>query len=1179
MKKINIEKYSEEIKKKFNVCYEIAKIARSKNLDPSLNVEIIPTYSLAQRAIGLVSTLHPEIKDERIEKRIKELEKEHGFLDLAVALIIAKEIAEEKYCKFVDKIKAMEAGIRVAIAYLTLGIVSSPVEGFIRLEERKTRDDKKYLAAFFSGPIRSAGGTAAALSVVIIDYIRKIFNYAKYDASEEEVKRGITEVYDYHERIANLQYLPSEKELEIILKNLPIQIDGDPSEKEVSNYKDLERIKTNKIRKGFCLVVAEGLALKAPKLFKKILQLKEKGIDLLEDFFWLKELKKDNKEEEKITPLSDYIKDIVAGRPILSHPSRRGGFRLRYGRTRMSGYSATAINPALTYILEDFLAIGTQLRTERPGKSSSLGICDFIDGPIVKLDDESVVKINDIDSAFKYKNRIKEIIFLGDILISYGDFFNRNHALMPVGYVEEWWYLELKEKLQNIIDNSSNFEEVKEAQELMERLKDYNYFNLPLKDVLIICKKYKVPLYPKYIFYWTEIDVEKIFKLVNWIKEGYFNDNLDFILPYSKFKKSLLKEEKRSLELIGLEHFVFADNIIIKSQEAFAFLLNLGILSSEDFFNKNKEELNKKIKSFEFKEKIEEVKEKNVLDFINKYSEFEIKDKAGSFIGARMGRPEKSKPKVLETQPNTLFPVGKEGGRLRSFNEALKKNYIKAEFPTFFCVNCKKETIYSYCEECGKETEKRWYCGKCKKLYNRDYCEHHGKIKPYRVKRIDIQYYFTKAQERIKINNNFLVKGVRGTSSSEHVVENLAKGILRAFYNLPVNKDGTIRYDATELPLTHFRPIEINTSVEKLRELGYLYDVYGKPLEREDQLLILMPQDIILPACKESLDERADEFFLRVANFIDDLLVRFYKMDPFYNAKTREDLIGHLMLCIAPHNAAGTVARIIGFSNTQTFLASPFLHGALRRDCDGDEAGFMLLLDALLNFSIKYIPSHIGGTQDCPVICNVIIKANEVDDMVFDIENVKEYSLEFYKAAQEFKLPNEIKIKKVKDFLETEKAFFIDYTHPLSSIDLANKCSAYKKLATMKEKVEKQLEIGEKIRAVDIKELVSLVITRHFLRDIRGNLRKFSIQQFRCSICNEKYRRPPLRGVCKCGGRIIFTIAEGTVKKYLQLAEDLANKYGVDDYLKQTLELTRLSIDNIFGRKETKQVNLDYFIE
>jgi DNA polymerase II large subunit len=41
---------------------------------------------------------------------------------------------------------------------------------------------------------------------------------------------------------------------------------------------------------------------------------------------------------------------------------------------------------------------------------------------------------------------------------------------------------------------------------------------------------------------------------------------------------------------------------------------------------------------------------------------------------------------------------------------------------------------------------------------------------------------------------------------------------------------------------------------------------------------------------------------------------------------------------------------------------------------------------------------------------------------------------------------------------------------------------------------------------------------------MRGNLRKFSMQGFRCVECNEIMRRPPLKGVCPiCQGKIIFT--------------------------------------------------------
>ena len=55
-----------------------------------------------------------------------------------------------------------------------------------------------------------------------------------------------------------------------LAKNLPVEIDGEPTEKlDVSNYKDLPRIETNKIRGGVALVTSM-VALKAPKLWKEI---------------------------------------------------------------------------------------------------------------------------------------------------------------------------------------------------------------------------------------------------------------------------------------------------------------------------------------------------------------------------------------------------------------------------------------------------------------------------------------------------------------------------------------------------------------------------------------------------------------------------------------------------------------------------------------------------------------------------------------------------------------------------------------------------------------------------------------------------------------------------------------------------------------------------------------------
>ena len=78
-------------------------------------------------------------------------------------------------------------------------------------------------------------------------------------------------------------------------------------------------------------------------------------------------------------------------------------------------------------------------------------------------------------------------------------------------------------------------------------------------------------------------------------------------------------------------------------------------------------------------------------------------------------------------------------------------------------------------------------------------------------------------------------------------MEHLAKGILRAKYELQVNKDGTIRFDGLNFQLLYFKPKEIYVSVEKLKEIGYTKDMDGKDLENDEQILELMPHDVLLP--------------------------------------------------------------------------------------------------------------------------------------------------------------------------------------------------------------------------------------------------------------------------------------------------------------------------------------------
>jgi DNA polymerase II large subunit len=128
----------------------------------------------------------------------------------------------------------------------------------------------------------------------------------------------------------------------------------------------------------------------------------------------------------------------------------------------------------------------------------------------------------------------------------------------------------------------------------------------------------------------------------------------------------------------------------------------------------------------------------------------------------------------------------------------------------------------------------------------------------------------------------------------------------------------------------------------------------------------------------------------------------------------------------------------------------------------------------------------------------------------------------------------------------------------------------------MKEKVEAQLDIAKKIRAVDVKDAAKRIIEKHFLRDIIGNLRAFANQSYRCPKCNKTYRRIPLSGNCNkirdkpCNGKLILTVTKGGIIKYLQIAIDIAKKYELDNYLKQRLELAEEYVDSIFESSKDK---------
>jgi DNA polymerase II large subunit DP2. len=281
---------------------------------------------------------------------------------------------------------------------------------------------------------------------------------------------------------------------------------------------------TNKIRGGVGLVLCEGIAQKAKKLMKEV-----KGYGLGWD--WLSNIiKVEAKKSVSESDTAVFLEELVAGRPILAYPGHAGGFRLRYGRSRMTGIAAKGFSPATMILTMGFVATGTQLKVEMPGKGCVASPVDSIEGPFVRLKSGEALRINDADTAERLKGEIEEIIYLGDILVTYGDFRKSNTPLQPSSYVEEFWERQLESKSDPLIKPAS----------------------MHFPDIYKICMDKSLPMHPKYLYEFQALRCEQIASLAGILfdavgKERTLNDIDSLTLPNAQ-------EAKRSLELLSVPH-------------------------------------------------------------------------------------------------------------------------------------------------------------------------------------------------------------------------------------------------------------------------------------------------------------------------------------------------------------------------------------------------------------------------------------------------------------------------------------------------------------------------------------------------------------------------------------------------------------------------------------------------
>ncbi|MCK4717498.1 MAG: DNA polymerase II large subunit [Thermoplasmata archaeon] len=1089
-------------------CYVIAAKARMMGLDPSLDVEIPRAKDLADRVERQLVDYHVE----GVAALIRELSEEYGREE--IALLVAKDFAKRPAN---TREEALDRAVRIGLSVLTEGILVAPLEGIVEVKIGRNEDGTEHAAIYFAGPIRSAGGTGQAMSVLICDVVRREMGLDAYKPSHAEVER-FKEEMPLYKQSQHLQYTPEPEEIELIVKNCPVSIDGEGTEDvEVSGFRDMKKVPTNKVRGGACLVIAEGMVQKASKLMKHVDHLKLDGWDFLGPLTNTSS-EDEGKEEDSRGPKAKYIKDLVAGRPILSHPSRQGGFRLRYGRARTTGLAATAISPASMAVFEDMIAIGTQVKVELPGKAGAVTPCDTIEGPLVILSNGDLVLLNSEKEARERKDSVMRIIDVGEMLVPFGEFVENNHPLRPGAYAIERWLLEAKK---------AGIEEPP--------------MHPSAEEAFSISEKYDIPLHPDHNLFWHDLSREEMTDLSSMLEEKARWDGA-LLVP---------NEGAETLQKLGCVYMKKEEGVLV-DHYAPSLLRCLGLEHEKKKVARRKEVTDG---------------EAGGCALASELAGIKIMPRAPTRIGARMGRPEKAKERKMKPPVHCLFPVGMEVGAQRLIKDAAAKGTVNVEVGMRECTKCGRETYLSLCS-CGGHTEP-----------SPDNC--------YSYITIPAREMVGQALSVLGMGAAANAKGVKGLISSKKVPEALEKGLLRAKHGVYVFKDGTIRFDLTDLPLTHFRPREIGLTVERCRELGYEKDWMGEELKDEEQVVELKVQDVVL-------SKGVGEYMVHVAAFLDDLLERVYGLEKFYKVEKAEDMVGHLMVGLAPHTSGGVLVRLIGFTDAAVGYGHPFFHAAKRRNCDGDEDCVMLLMDGLLNFSKQFLPRTRGGLMDAPLVLTMRIDPMEIDKEAHNIDILSSYPLEFYELADLYTNPSDVDcVETIRSRLKEPGQYEgFGFTHDTHDIAEGVKVSSYKTLATMEDKTRAQLSLARKIRAVDEDDTASRIITLHFMPDMIGNMKKFCAQKFRCTKCNTTYRRIPLSGQCTkkrkggyfqggeggtCGGRLVLTVYEKGVLKYLDRSKRIAGDYNVSEYTRQRLDLLEGSMDSLFNNGKMKTCNLEDF--
>ncbi|MHA2154647.1 MAG: hypothetical protein ACXABU_04855 [Candidatus Hodarchaeales archaeon] len=1097
MIELEFQEYVEQIKKALTAQIKLANKARSLKYDPYSKVESIITPSSTDNILAILNL-------PGLENYLPERINEHKNL-LLLAADVAKQIVNGRFSKN-SKENLILIAVQSAFVILSRGQCSVPKEYV-----HKVRIDPKqnYLTLFFTNTIRYVPGSVIGLVILISDYLRGILHLNRFHSSPETIGRYEEELEIFLTMSDRVSKFNSDH-LRLFIQNIGIELSSDPYERiEVQKYRNLPKI-TNHLRMGLCVTLERVLHNLQPIIVQKL----KSGIP---EWEWLDKAQFISFEQNR----SFGTEDIRSTQPLLSQSNQSGGFRLRYGESRTTGFGTIGIHP-VTMALTGILTPGCTVQLDISDNFYAINPVSSIMGPLVELEDGSLKRINKLSELRKTKVNIKQIWEMGDLLISISD-IPISTPIVFSAWTEEWWKQEIDSAIAIKKDDPSGVGNFDISKEKLDQLlqNPLNYY--PTWDfALILSKVFNVPLHPRFSLNWNELAISDFILLIQKLKEKN-----DLLLPADE-------EILRIIKQLGVPFEIIEDKIQSEILEPFI-----------PIFRDESPKLMERLR-----EDIETITVESLCQDILKVP---IRSLCYRRIGFKLIRVEKSEPRFTNPPHHVIFPLGKHGGPQKDFFKLPQDSSIKIRIADRYCNSCDINTFTVFCPECKQQTNQKYTCrdGHTSDSSTCSICE--KKAYPTKLKTVNINGIFNSGLKKIGTPEIKKVKGISYLDNSYGVPESLIKGILRAEHDIFVFKDGTSRFSYTNSPIRFFSPNEINTSISELQRLGYAHDIYGKNLTDGDQLIEIFPYDIII-------NEEGMKFIFAQSKFLDDELTFQYNTSPYYRLQSHKNVIGSLIVGIAPTSQIGVIGRIIGYSNNKVLFAHPLWHLLKSRSCNGVTDSITLLLDVLLNFSREFIPTYHGGAVDVPSVINLVDSWTDLLD--YSIHNSSVLNRIFYQELQNN--PKQIDLLSHEISLLTSPEDLAHSSNDLSSFSMENQLTEKKVIA----RIKIALNSLQSIRGVEEGKYVDKLLINDFLIKISKSISRFFRQPIRCKFCKTTYRRVPLSERCpNCNNKTLeLTLSKGWVLRYLHIINQLYDRYTDDlsEYTKSWIRFIELNKNLLF---------------